>query len=242
MTKSGTEADFSLPRLIHFFGPDGSGKSTQADILVDVLKRRGFRVKKSWLRAHHTLAFVLWKLLVRIGFYRTVTNCFGISTKIPAVNRDKSLGQFWSVVEFLSVLPHVWRINLSLSRGHCVVAERYVLDTVTSIAYTVNDASFPKSHVSRMLQRLIPNKTVFVFLDSDYETIRQRRSPTRCALGDDCMSNRLSKSSIEPRSYIDFQRASYAVLARSFHSLTINTSLTSVEETSKLILQHLNAV
>jgi len=240
------KTDLPFPRLVHFFGPDGAGKSVQADILVDFLDRQGFKVRKCWLRAHHTLAFVLWKLFVRIGFYRVVANSLGIATNLPAVNRGKFLRGFWSFVEFISILPIVLRVHFSILRGYRIVAERYLLDTVTTVAYLINDLDFLRSRISKMLFRLIPENTVFIFLDSDYETIRRRRAPF-CVSVDNLWERKTThnyskESYVEPQAYIEFQRTVYRMLANSFEALIIDTSRTSIEETSKKILKHLGLI
>jgi len=240
------ENNLPFPRLIHFFGPDGAGKSMQADILVDFLDRRDFKVRKFWLRAHHTLAFVLWKFFVRIGFYRLVANSLGVATKLPAVDRGKFLRGFWSFVEFISILPIVLRVHFSILRGYRIVAERYLLDTVTAIAYIINDPDFLRSRISKMLFRLIPENTAFIFLDSDYETIRRRRVPFCVSVNNlwerKTAHNYSEESYVEPQVYIEFQRTAYKILANSFEALIIDTSKTSIEETSKNILKHLGLI
>lgn len=227
------EYDSHVPSLIHFFGPDGSGKSAQARILVASLNRKSIRAKKVWLRAHHTLAFLLWKLFIRIGFHRVISNCLGVDSKLPAVDRSRLLRSFWSLIEFVSILPIVWRTYLIILRGYRVIAERYVLDTITAIAYTINDIRFLRSRVSRLLLRLIPKSTVFILLDADYETICRRRVFDQ---------NNVRKSSVEPRVFIEFQRTAYKVLAKSFGALTIDTSKTSIEETSRIIQRYLGLI
>jgi hypothetical protein len=229
--------------LIHFFGPDGSGKSTQADILVDFLNQQGFRAKKCWVRAPHTLAFVLWRVFVGIGFYRVTTNPFGIAVKLPAVDRNGSLRRFWSIIEFLGVLPILFRVHFSLLRGYKLVAERYVLDTITTVAYFINDIHFLGGTISRALLHFIPRNTLFVFLDADYETIYHRRAPlfgTREQIGKQQGSYGLvPESSIEPRDFIEFQRVAYSILSKTFNALVIDTSKTSIKDTSDMVLRYL---
>jgi len=232
----------AFPRLVHFFGPDGAGKSTQVDILINVLRRRGMRVQRCWVRAHHTLAFVLWKLFVRIGFIRVVINPFGSLGKLPAVGRNRFLRRFWSAIELVGVLPLILRVYYSLWRGRILVAERYLLDTVTTIAYFVNDIDFLRSWTCRLLLRFIPKDTVFIFLDADYNTIYERRAPlfrktySRKVRRD---YGAIPQCPVEPRVFIDFQRMAYKALAKSFDPLVINTSNHSVEETSTMILNYL---
>src|SRR4030042_3115690 len=124
-----------IPSLVHFFGPDGSCKTTHVEILINAFRKEEPRVKKIWLRSPHTLAFLLWRLFVKIGFYRTVSNPFGDFIKLPAVNHKKSLRTIWALTEFFSVLPLIIRIKFSMLRGYKCVAERYILDTTTTVAY-----------------------------------------------------------------------------------------------------------
>jgi len=232
-----------FPRLVHFFGPDGAGKSTQVDILVGVLRERGINAQKCWVRAHHTVAFLLWRFFMRIGFCREVLNPFGVATRIPAVDRNRFLGFFWSSVEFIGVLPHILRVYYYLWRGRTLVAERYILDTVTTIAYFLDDISFLGSWTSRLLLRLIPRDTAFIFLDADYEAIYQRRahlfSIRMRHKGQRREYGAIPASSVEPRVFIDFQRRAYKTLSRLFDTLVVNTSKSSIEETSMIIRQNL---
>lgn len=232
-----------LPRLIHFFGPDGAGKSTHVEILVDILCKQGISVKKCWVRAHHTIAYLLWRFFVKIGFYREVLNPFGAATRIPAVDRNKLLRFFWTGIEFIGVIPHILKVHYYLRKGYVVVAERYILDTITTIAYFLNDINFVKSYTSKILLRFIPTGTAFIFLDADYDTIYQRRAH----LYNSKRKNKELKRgygitpaiAVEPKIFIDFQRTLYRVFSKTFNSLVIDTSYKTIEQTSILIKEYL---
>jgi len=228
--------------MVHFFGPDGAGKSTQVDILVRNAKAKGIRVKKCWVRSPHTIAFILWKVFVKIGFYRAISNPLGALFKFPAVDRCTALKLLWSFVEFFGVLPIVIRTRILLLMGYKLIAERYILDTITTIAYFVNDINFLRSRIARLLLYFIPSNTVFIFLNSDYETIFRRRVNS---LSDKNVNSQgraygaIPKGGIEPREFIEFQRKAYKTLARAFNALEINTASSSIEETSRTILKYL---
>lgn len=114
-----------IPKLIHFFGPDGSGKTTHVDILIRKLLQQEPNIRKCWVRSPHTFAFLLWRLFILIGFYRVIRNPFGYEVKLPLINRSRRLRFFWAITEFLSVLPLIIRINFAISRGYKFIAERY---------------------------------------------------------------------------------------------------------------------
>jgi hypothetical protein len=233
----------TIPSLIHFFGPDGAGKSTHVDILIKTIIKEEPKVKKVWLRSPHTLAFLLWRLLVKVGFCRTISNPFGDVVKLPAVDRNKVMRAAWASIEFLSVLPLILHIRLLMSRGYKCVAERYVLDSVVTIAFFIGDLNFLRSRVARLLYLFAPSDTFFVFLDSDYKTVFNRRAHLHNAIEPAKRTNvygAVPKSAVEPQEFINFQRAAYKVLARHFGAFSIDTSRHSVEETARMILNQLD--
>ncbi|MHA1832379.1 MAG: hypothetical protein ACTSV7_00170 [Candidatus Baldrarchaeia archaeon] len=231
-----------LPGMIHFFGPDGAGKSTQVKMLIDRLRIYEPKVRKCWVRSPHTLAFLLWRVFIKIGFYRVICNPFGMEVKLPGVNRSRLLRQFWAIIEFFSVLPLVMRIRFSMWRGYKFIAERFILDTVTTVAFFIGNIDFLKSRTSKLFFLLIPRDTVFIFLDSNYETIFRRRASL---LGSN-NNNRekrgygsVPKIAVEPREFIDFQRKAYKVLAKNFNAFEIDTSTSSIDDTLHSILEYL---
>jgi len=212
-----------LPRLIAFFGPDGSGKSTHVELLVNHFQSHENKVRKAWIRAPHTLAYLLSRFFVKIGFCRVVLNPFGKKTKLPAVHLNRWIRLFWSVVELVSVIPIIlFRVYIPLFLGYTVIAERYVVDTIVTVAYYTNDLGFLKSRTARVLLSFVPKKTVFIHLDSDNSTITKRRGRI-----------------VDSHDFIEFQRRGYKIMGNSVEALFVDTSNLSVEQTQKQILRWL---
>ena len=251
----------SCPRFVHFFGPDGAGKSTQVDLLVSKLKSNGTNVKKCWIRSPHTLAFLLSMFFLRIGFYRVSSTSIGrcdmfpatnyepkhgnvppwdirvnpwrgtilnregnvvVLERIPLVNRSVLLRWFWAAIELVSVLPLIiYRVYFQLFLGYILVAERYVIDTIVTIAYFIDDFGFLYSPLATALLYCIPKDSAFIYLDSSYETMIKRRG-----------------INVEVRCFIEFQRKAYSILANHLEALMIDTSRLSVEETSAIISRY----
>ncbi|MEM2506177.1 MAG: hypothetical protein QXF61_03950 [Nitrososphaeria archaeon] len=249
-------------RLVHFFGPDGAGKSTQVELLVRRLRNEGINAEKCWIRSPHTLAFVLSMLLLKIGFYRVSITSVGkikgtqhsiersfqrattswdvnvnpwrsllvkengtviIYERIPAINKSLMLRSFWGLLEFGSVLPVlIYRVYLRFLFGKVLIAERYVLDTIVTIAYFMDDIKFLSSRIATALLKLIPKESVLIFLDSSYDTILKRRG---------CHA--------EVKSFINFQRRAYRILAKRMGALVIDTSRFSIDETADIIIEHI---
>ena len=91
--------------------------------------------------------------------------------------------------------------------------------SIVSIAFNIEDVGFTSGRLAKILLRQIPYASVLVFLDSDYETLVQRRG-------------RL----VEPRQYINFQKRCYRVLGEKVESTYVDTSSKTIEQTSKLIM------
>jgi thymidylate kinase len=211
--------------MVHFFGPDGAGKSTQVAKLAAYLEEQGAKVHKAWVRSPHTLAFVAWKCLYKLGLCKQLHNPFGDRGSRPCIDQNRVTRFLWVVLEIVSVTPVVLReAVLPATRGRAIVAERYLLDTVATIGWFLQDESFIDSWAARFLYRLIPRDTLLVYLDADYPSILKRRGDTA-----------------EPEEFIAFQRRVYAVLAARTRALVIYTPDYTIEETHALICSALAA-
>lgn len=202
-------------KLVVFFGSDGSGKTTQARSLASHLQRQGFRVIVVWIRAHHSFASVLSKILVRLGYFRYVVS-YGKTRRSFVIELLPGLRGFFGLLEFISVLPWILtRVKLPLLLGYVVIAERYVVDTIVNIAYFLHDPRFLRGYAARILLAMVPKDAFLIFLDAETETIISRIEKRREELDVD---------------FIEFQRKSYASFAALLGALSINNS--NIDETS----------
>jgi hypothetical protein len=164
-------------------------------------------------------------ILVKAGHTRNITNPYGRVKTLPIVSSDKLSKQIWALTEFFSVLPLLFiKVILPIEQGYFIVADRYVLDTIVSIAYYLNDQDFIKHRIAGVLLKFIPQKGVLIHLDADYDALVARRGKL-----------------VEPRSFIDFQKAVYARLCQSIPSYYIDTSKLTIDETSKAIFSMLRS-
>ena len=232
-----------FPRFVAFFGPDGAGKSTHVRLIADYLMSSGLKVKKAWIRSVHTFAYLLWILLSKLNLcpdrsgmsVRSHTG-LGVSylnedpygvvsplTMSPPVLRGHVSHFIWSTIELASIVPVIiLQVYVPLMLGRVVVAERFVVDSIASIAYFLEDENFAEKWQARFLLRLVPKGTAFVFVDADYETILLRRGEFA-----------------GPREYTDFHRRLYFRLARKLGVFYVNTSKNSIKEVNEKILKFL---
>jgi thymidylate kinase len=205
----------NIPRIIIFFGPDGSGKTTQAGLLSDQLKSRGFSVKQIWMRSLHTLAFLISRIAQQFLKLNDVYEF-----------RSKYVGHsnLWYLVEFVSIIPLIlFRLYLPLLRGHIVVADRLVIDWIVSVAYWTHNPSFINSHWADFALTLIPKDAIMIYIDAEYQVLSYRRQHG------------------ESFDYISFQRTCYIMFADKLNAAKVDTSNKNIQQVNEIILKLCNA-
>lgn len=208
-----------------FCGPDGAGKSTHVQLLIEYFKSRGYRTRRSWIRALHSLAFVASEFLIARGYFRILSNPAGGSHKVIDLSLIPNLRRVWPMIEFVSMIPLIIvRVVIPNLLGKLVVSERFTMDSIISISYLINDRNFENSRLARIMLALVPKDSCLIYLDSDYDTILQRR-----------------KKDSEPEDFIQIQREMCSRFSKKFRFLKVNTSLHSIEETHFMIREHAEA-
>ena len=202
-------------KTVIFFGADGTGKTTQVTLLLKEFRRRGLKARKAWIRARHSLSYIISQLLIKLGYRSTLTTQNNHKTKIldPRTLPAKWL---WSLLEFVSVLPWIiTRLYIPLLQGYYVVAERYVIDTIVYNQYFIG-RSF--NTYAKILLRMIPKDALLIHLDAYRQDVFKRR-----------------KGEILSENFIDYQLKQYRHIASQLNALSINTSDRCVEAVSKII-------
>jgi len=199
------------PKVVIFFGVDGVGKTTHAAVVSEEYAKRGYRVKRCWLRARHSLSYIISKILLELG-YRDTVKQGDIDILDSRGLPDK---RTWSMLEFISVLPWILtRMNLPLLLGYVVVADRYLIDNIVFNRYYIGEAF---TRYERILLRMMPRQATLIHLDADADELKRRRRQDW------------------PEDFINFQLQQYRDMASELGALSINTSDKTKEEVDEII-------
>jgi thymidylate kinase len=157
--------------IICFFGSDGSGKSTVAEVLTKMLRCSGFTVKISWMRGTHTFSSVLARVFSKFSTFGGSDNPYYM------ISIPKTLRRLWQFLEFISMLPILFaRFLLPSAIGCIVIAERYLPDFVAWVATTTNDPYYLKSPDVMFLLALTSKADVRVYVTADLNELKRRRN------------------------------------------------------------------
>lgn len=210
--------------IISIFGPDGVGKTTHADMLARELFKRGYKVRRVWVKNNHTVAYLIIVLLKHISKRSVIMlSSNSILTNILA-RSGKMSKTLWLWIDSISVLVKLlFSVYILKLFGFIIVADRYLPDTITAMVLTVWDLKALETlPIKLLLSRIKKDKAVLIMLDCDYETIKGRRGTL-----------------LEPKQYIFAQKILYKVIAKVFGAPIIRTDR-NVAETHREILNILD--
>ena len=206
--------------LIIFTGMDGSGKTTAAEFLVNYLRGRGCSTKLVWIKSSHTLAYLLTQFFSRFQYERTIYNPNKVKIRQFKSSDIGSFRKIWPLIEFASVVPLIiLKVYLPMLFGFTIVADRYLIDTVISIATRVEQPCFIEGFFSKCLLEMIPSYSVLIHLECSYGVLIKRRVD-------------IEFTDSELRQQIRF----YALLSRELGATTIDTT-NNFQENRALILK-----
>ena len=160
--------------LICIIGIDGSGKTTQARLLVDWLTSQNIKAKYIWSRGE---VRTLRRIFLSIGRKALGTSSRKIANDIESSHHYQSRKSRLMKIPFVRILwsistyiEHIVQINVDirpkLQDGYCVVCDRYFWDSNVDLAVLNNmDPERLSSKLNRFMWKLIPKPDITFVID-----------------------------------------------------------------------------
>jgi thymidylate kinase len=164
--------------FIIFCGIDGSGKTTQLNLLVNHLKERKLKVKAIWFRWPVLLSYPFLGVCRLLGYTKWVTiqkSSIRIAERKFYLN--KALAKLWPWFFVMDTFLHSFiRIFLPLKQGCLILCDRYVPDIAVDLMCDTHDPDFLGRLSGRLLFSLIPRNSKLFLIDVSEETAYKRKN------------------------------------------------------------------
>jgi dTMP kinase len=161
-------------RLISFSGIDGSGKTTQVELLQDRLKQNGVETLKMWSRWRPLLSLPLLQVLRRTGQVQVHKADF-LSIVEFQDPKNESIESLWCFATQLeNLLKTTLKILLPLTLGRTVICDRYALDLLVDGMSDLHDPP-TKMRLGFKLLKLLPRPDSAFLIDIDAEEAYARK-------------------------------------------------------------------
>lgn len=168
-------SDKARPFFCYIAGCDGTGKTTQAEILTERLRAQGVQVQRVWLRfpfffSLPLLAYARWRGLSWYEQNAGVRHGYWDFRRSPLLR----LLLPWALLVD-AALGGLFKIHLPMWRGKTVVCERFVLDMLVDLTVAFGDPALARRLPGRLYLGLLPRNSRLFILDADEAALRQRR-------------------------------------------------------------------
>lgn len=163
------------PRFIYITGADGTGKSTQAKLLLEHFKEKGVKTRHLWLRYPNffSLPFLVYARLKGMSWREEGG---GVIHGYWDFRGSWLMGVVYPWVLLVDAfLASLWKVYLPLWLGYTVVCERYVLDMLVDLSLALGDKDVYSISPVKYLLKLLPEDAWTFILHLDIDTIVDRR-------------------------------------------------------------------
>lgn len=156
-----------MKSIIAICGIDGSGKTTQIRLLEECLRRKGFRVKRIWLRWTAFLSYPFLAICRLLGYtkWKTISRS-NVRYAERRFYMNRALAKLWPWFFTLDILIHlILRIEIWRILDHTILCDRFIPDILVDLMCETRDYRLLKRLVGRLLFSLIPKNSKLIIID-----------------------------------------------------------------------------
>lgn len=165
------------PLFIYICGIDGSGKTTQINLISKHLCVRQLRYKYVWLRwaAFISYPFLAFCRLLKYTQWKIIRRS---NIKYPehAFYKNRAIVKVWTWLFSIDIfLYSILRVKIPIKIGYHVLCDRFVLDAVVDLIIETKNIRLLRDLAGRLLLALIPKQSIVIMLDIDEKEAFKRK-------------------------------------------------------------------
>jgi|APSaa5957512535_1039671.scaffolds.fasta_scaffold57267_2 thymidylate kinase len=150
--------------IIVFSGTDGSGKSTQIEMISNYLESNQYKIKVVWGRGGYTPLFSSLKKILRVLLTKKIPQA-GISQSRDKMLKRKSISKTWLTIAILDLfLFYGLYVRILSLFGFVVICDRYIEDTEIDFRRNFPNIFNPNSVFWRLLVWSLPKPSLSFLL------------------------------------------------------------------------------
>lgn len=156
------KTDFSC---IIFSGLDGSGKSTQANLMENFFKKHKISYHYLWMRSPNlfSIPLIIIFRLLKISYSKKTKSgkMFGVTN----LEKHKTLQKFWKKILFVDLkFVSKYKISSIINANKIPILDRFIIDILVDLTIDTNDDSVI-DELGKQFLSLLPKQSKLFFLD-----------------------------------------------------------------------------
>ena len=167
--------------FVCFTGMDGSGKTTQAETLIEEMKKKGFVAKYAWNRFEGRM-LMPFTAIMKMIFFRgkdaidNPAEFYGTKKRLLR-NHILSIGyQYFLLFDYFFQI--LFRVRIPLIMGKNIVCDRYVYDIIVDLLVDFNNSEEKAKTILKNLLYLFPKPDLIFLIDVPEEIAYRRKDDT----------------------------------------------------------------
>lgn len=170
-----------MGRLICISGPDGVGKTTQINFLIENYKKENIIFEYKWLRFYHLFSLFVLALARLMKLSETIQ--IGKNEKIGYHYFEKShlISFLYTITLYLDTLLLTFfkvYIPLNLFQKN-LACDRFIYDTLIDLMISTGNYDIYKKKIGKLFLRLMPHRNETIFLIANVNTLKARREDVK---------------------------------------------------------------
>lgn len=164
--------------FICLVGIDGSGKTTQAKRLIEMMQKQGIKREYIWNKFEPRLVAPFMKIakvlfFQKKAFFENYAEHTRTKRRLLANPVVSVLYQYLWLIDYLSQI--FFKTRIPLMRGKSVVCDRYIYDPVVDLAVDLNYSEEKTLRILRKILPLFPKPDAIFLIDLPEEIAYQRK-------------------------------------------------------------------